>query len=60
MAKYNSVTSKEDRQNNKLRKQCSKFPSKTLISLSVFYANFEQCLTNVNCLKFKNIRYIQR
>ena len=59
MAKYNSVTSKEDRrQHNKLRKQCSKFPSKT--HLSVFYANFEQCLTNVNCLKFKNIRYIQR
>ena len=44
MAKYNSVTSKEDCQKNNLRKQCSKFITKTLISLSVFIVNFEQCL----------------
>ena len=31
-AKYNSVTSKEDHQQNKLSKQCSKFPSKTMIA----------------------------
>ena len=31
MAKYNNVTSKEDRQKNKLDKHCSKFTTKTLI-----------------------------
>ena len=31
MAKYNSVTSKEDRQKDQLDKHCSKFTTKTLI-----------------------------
>ena len=39
-----NVTSKEDCQKNKLSNQCSKFPSKALISISVFNANFEECL----------------
>ena len=36
-AKYNSVTSKEDLQKDKLSKQCSKFPSKTLIQSQCLY-----------------------
>ena len=49
MAKYSDITSKEDHQQNKLNKHCSKLLSKTpkmhhLFRLNVFIANFEQYL----------------
>ena len=37
--KYKSVTSKEDRQKNKLNKQFSKIPSETLIQSQCLYLN---------------------
>ena len=37
MAKYNCLTSKEDRWKNKLNKHCSKFPSQTLIHSECLY-----------------------
>ena len=55
-----SVTSKEDCQNNNLSKQCSKFPSKTLIQSQRLYYQLSTMFRHVICLKFKNIQYIQR
>ena len=59
-AKYNSGTSKEDRQKNKLNQQCSKFSSKAQIKSQCLYCQHWTMFGHVICLKFKNIRYIQR
>ena len=57
---HSSIASKEDGQKNKLRKQCSKVPSKTLIQSQCLYCQLGTMFTHVICLKFKNIQYIQR
>ena len=44
-SKYNKVTSKENHQNDNLKKHCSKFTSETLIWSQCLFANFEQCST---------------
>ena len=50
----------EGRHKNKLSKQCSKSPSKTLIQSQCLYCQLLTMFGHVICLKFKNIRYIQR
>ena len=60
LKKYNNVTSKEDRQENKLNKNCSKFTSKTVIKSQCLYYRLLTMFGHVICLKFKNIQYIQR
>ena len=59
-AKHDSVTSKEDRQKNKLNKHFPKFPSKTLIQSQCLYCQLWTMFGHVIHLKFKNIPYIQR
>ena len=65
-AKYSNITSKEDRQKNKLNKCSAKFSSKIpklnhQYSLGVFVANFEQYSKNLSYLKYtKNILFIKR
>ena len=59
-SKYNKVTSKENHENNNLKKHCSKFTSETLIWSQCLFCKLWKMFDCNTCLKFKNIQYIQR